>query len=441
MQKLGVVRKFAIIFGFMLCIGAAFVAMNVMTSCDASAQCTCGGQCTYTGSPSLALTAIEAEPTQTGIAFATAWLTGYFALAMTTGFMLTVEQKIIEVTNNQVDWWDTFWYYNLRPAMMNQTDQLVTMDQDQNLQVGKFSDAQNMNRTNRDLQFQEIQSHRELRPGENVCQAATVSGGLTRAYTFRRAYGAAAPAERGARTGNTVGTAAAQGPGPDQKERWANYVSKYCDPNENAGSPGCTTAGSQVGRDIDVTGEIFAKETINLKDPDTKQAIDDLITNIAEPSAHDPVSAASIKSESEQGRESMLGAESYRAKRQVVYDALYQVVARRAPGSGTPQAMLGPMREAAGVSNAEISANPSHNEIMEVMMSERFRNGEYSMQQVDEPANNAREMVIQQAFQAMQLSDELDLLDHYSLLLAADISENIDVSKARVNDTSDRPLQ
>ncbi len=440
MQKLGIVRKFVIIFGFLACLAAGFVAMNVMTSCDATAQCTCGNQCTYLGSPSIALGIIEASPTQTGIAFATLWLTGYFALAMTTGFMAAVDTKILEVTNNQVDWWDTFWYYNLRPAMMDWTDQMVTMDQDQNLQLGKFADAQNVNRTNRDIQFNEIQSHRELRPGENVCQAATISGGLTRAYTFRRAYGASAPAERAPRSGNAVGTAAAQGPAADQKERWDDYVSNYCDPTENAGASGCTTPGGQKNRDVDVTGEIFAKETIDLKDATTKKVVDDIITNIAEPTVRQPIPEQAITSNSSQAHEAVLSAESYRAKRQVIYDALYSIVARRAPGSAMKE-FLEPMRQAAGVSNANISANPSHNEIMQVMMAERFRTGTYSVDQVDEPENNQREMVIQQAFQAMQMSDQIDLLDHYSLLVAADLSENVDISKQKDSEVNDRPLK
>lgn len=442
MQKLGSIKKFLLLFGVLACFGLAFVSMNAVTSCDATAQtCFCDNICTYTGGPSAALSQIEAEPTQTGIAFATLWLTGYFALAMTTGFMLSVEQKIIEVTNNQVGWWDTFWYYNLRPAMMDETDQLVTADQDQNMQLGKYQSAGDMTRTNRTLQIEEVQSHRELRPGENICQAATVSGGMTRAYTFRRAYGAAAPAERGRRGRNAKGTPSAQGPGADQKDRWNNYVAKYCDPTENAGAAGCSgTGGSQKGRDVDVAGEVFSKDTIDLKDPATKQAIDDLITNIAEPTVAEPIPDSALASNSSQAHEALLSAQSYHSKRQVVYDALYSVVARRAPGAGTKE-FIGPMREAAGVATTAISDNPSHNEIMQVMMAERFRTGNYSADQVDEPDNNAREMVVQQAFQAMQLSDELDLLDKFGLVLAADISDNVDASKSRVEDTTDRPLK
>ena len=440
MQKLGFIKKFILVFGLLACLGAAFVSMNVMTSCDAGAQCTCGNQCTYIGAPTLALTQIEAEPTQTGIAFATLWLTGYFALAMTTGFMLSVEQKIIEVTNNQVAWWDTFWYYNLRPAMMDQTDQLVTMDQDQNMQLGKFQSGSDMSRTDRTLQVQEVQSHRELRPGENICQAATVSGGMTRAYTFSRAYGSAAPAERGRRGRHVKGTPAAQGPGADQKDRWDTYVSKYCDPNENAGASGCSAAGAQVGRDIDVSGEVFSKDTIDLKNPATKAAIDDMITNIAEPTVSEPIPEQAIASNSSQGHEAMLQAQSYNAKRQVVFDALYHVVSRRAPGAANKE-FIAPMREAAGVATTTLSENPSHFEIMDVMMAERFRTGNYSVSQVDEPENNTREMVVQQAFQAMQLSDQLDLLDKLSLVLAADIADNVSMSKSRVEDTTETPLQ
>ena len=56
-------------------------------------------------------------------------------------------------------------------------------------------------------------------------------------------------------------------------------------------------------------------------------------------------------------------------------------------------------------------------------MTQRFRSGKYSLRQIDEPENNQREQVIEQALQLIQMSDELDLMDHYSLLLASQVSE------------------
>lgn len=87
------------------------------------------------------------------------------------------------------------------------------------------------------------------------------------------------------------------------------------------------------------------------------------------------------------------------------------------------------MRKAAGIKDGLISDNPSHNEIMQAMMSERFRTGKYASGQVDEPENNQREMIIQTAFQLMQMSDQLDLMDRYSLMLAGQVGDQIKRSK------------
>jgi hypothetical protein len=90
---------------------------------------------------------------------------------------------------------------------------------------------------------------------------------------------------------------------------------------------------------------------------------------------------------------------------------------------------LRPIREASGMDTSYISNNPSHHEVLKVMTSERFRTGQLSIEQIDEPENNAREMVIQQAFQAMMMADQLDLLDRYGLVLAAQVGPQVKDAK------------
>lgn len=438
MQKLGVVKKFIAIFGIIACLGLAFMSYNVVTSCEAQAQCSCGTQCTYIGAPTAALFQVFGTPITSGIIFATGWLTGYWVFAMEVGFALSVGEKIWEVSQNQIAWWDTFWYYNLRPAMMDMTDQLSTMDKHQDLQLAKFADVQNMNRTALSAMKQDLASHRELRPGENVCQAGSVAGGMGRAAAFSRAYEAAVSGAKATETGNAVGTPGAQGNAQRQRAVWADYVAEYCDPTENAGASGCAAAGPNAGRDIDVAGEVFEKDTIDLKDPDTNKIVNDLLRNIAEPRVRNPLPAGAANNGGAVGQEQFLKGESYKAKRNAVHGALHFVVARRAPGTAMKE-FLDPMRTAAGVDAAYLSPNPSRNEVMQVMMSERFGTGTYSVDQVDNPQNNAREMVIQQAFQAIHWQDQLDLLDRFSLLLAAELSESVRGAKSLQPKAEEKP--
>lgn len=428
-------KKFMLVLGVCAFVAAGYMTFSVQTSCTAAAQ----GSCALCGEP--CTSAVGGMATQLGIiggwsltniglAFAT--VTTNFTLAMT-AFELAIAAKIFEVEQNIVKWWDEFWFYNLRPAMQAMTIQLNVSDADQSRVMGSFGDAMDLNRTNLALMQSEIESHRALRPSENECVAATVSGGMAHAAAIRKAYNSAAPVEALSRSNNETGSTGAGGTGEDVAARWATYVDRYCDPTVNAGSAGCTTAGTFAGRDIDIAGEIFSKDTIDVRDADTKQIVDDMVMNLAEPFVPNPVTAE-ITTTAE-GREYVMDLNAYKTKRQVIYDALYHIVSRRVPGGSAMGEFIRPMREmtptagTSGLDGSYLSDSPSHNEIMEVMMSERFRTGTYGTEQVSDPEANGREAVIQQAFMAISMSDTLDLMDKYSLLLAAEIGEQTKLSK------------
>ena len=59
------------------------------------------------------------------------------------------------------------------------------------------------------------------------------------------------------------------------------------------------------------------------------------------------------------------------------------------------------------------------------MITQRFQSGKYALGQIDEPENNQREQVINQALQLIQMSDQMDLMDHWSVLLAAQVGGEI----------------
>lgn len=432
MIKSGRLKSFLAVVAFLCFIVAGFLTVNVMTSCRSQAQCVCGMVCI--GMPGGLGDAMNLEINGAvlipDIAIVVTTLSVHMQLALT-GFQEAIDEKIFEVTQNIDNWIDTFWWYNLRPAMQAQTRQLNTFDSFKDENEGGYADAADANRVDSEYTRRGIDSHREQRPSQQVCVAGTISGGMTRTAVFRRAYETAAAGERHTRTSNDTSVAPSNtSTAADQKSRWQNYMTTYCNKDANAGFAGCTSNGTAVDRDISVTDEIFAKDTIDLKTPATQKAVDDILINIAEPQIVDPVPPQAVNSS--EGEEALLEGQAYKAKREVVYDALYYIVSRRAPGStgpsGTPS-FLQDLRAAAGVDASYFSQDPSHNEIMEVMMSERFRTGTYSIDQIDEPENNEREMVVQQAFQAMLLSDELDLLDRYGLVLAAQASGEIKEAK------------
>lgn len=431
------VKKLLAVLGVVAFMAAGYLSLNVATSCKSQAQCVCS-LCTYAaGGMSTAITLVNSMTTLPGIGIATARITAKFVEAML-AFDMAVAAKIAEVGKNINDWFDVFWLYNLRPAMQAMTVQINTADSDQSNLIGQFTDGFDANRTNMALMGVEIETHRAMRPSENVCVGATAVGGMTSAANFRRAYGTAAPRARLARSGARSGTPAANGPGADQRSRWEDYIANYCQADMNGGASGCAADAPLAGRDLDVTGEIFMKDTIDVRDANTRKVVDDLLTNIIEPVTMEPVPAQTLNGP--EGQETFLKGESYKARRQVLFDAVYHIVARRVPGSNMGT-YINPIREAAGIDPANFSDSPSHNEVMEVMMAERFRAGTIGVNQIDEPENNNRELVIQQAFQAMQMSDQIDLLDRYALILAARVGANVVEHKPFDNKMESRPVR
>lgn len=423
-----------LVLGVCAFVAAGYMTFSVQTSCTAQAQLCCAPEpCTSTaGGMSLQLTGVVTPWIVAAIATAYGTVTFNFTTAMV-AFEMAIAAKIYEVQQNITKWWDEFWFYNLRPAMQAMTVQLNVSDADQSRVLGSYGDALDMNRTNLALMESEIESHRATRATENECVAATVSGGMAHAAGIRRAYGAAAPVEALNRSNNAAGTTAERGTDADMGARWDTYVARYCDSTTNGGNAGCASSAAFAGRDIDVAGEIFSKDTIDVRDPDTKQIVDDMIANLAEPFVPNPVNPSLM--ESPEGREYMIDLNAYKTKRQAIYDALYHIVARRVPGGSAMGEFIRPMREltpsagTSGLDGSYLSDSPSHNEIMEVMMSERFRSGTYNMDQVTEPEANGREAVIQQAFMAIAMSDTLDLVDKYSFLLAAQLGDQLSTSK------------
>ncbi|HRI77744.1 MAG TPA: hypothetical protein PLX33_12255 [Alphaproteobacteria bacterium] len=434
MSLFGSIKKILAVVGITAFMAAGYLSLNVATSCKSQAQCVCS-LCTYAaGGMGTAINLVNTTTTLPGITIATTMITAKFTEAMI-AFDLAVAAKILEVGKNLNDWFDTFWLYNLRPAMQAMTVQLNTADADQSNIIGQYSDSMDANRTNMALMGTEIEEHRAMRPSETVCVGATTAGGMARAANIRRAYATSAPRERLNRSGARQGTAAANGPGADQGERWQDYVANYCDPTVNGGAAGCTAAGPMAGRDLDVTGEIFEKDTIDVRDANTRKVVDDLLTNIVEPVTMAPVPVEMLSGA--EGQELFLEGEAYKTRRQVLFDAVYYIVARRVPGSDMAE-FIEPIRTAAGLTNS--SDNPSHNEVMDALMVDRYRSGQNTTNQVDEPENNARELVMQQALQAMQMSDQIDLLDRYALIIAARVGKSVNEHSKIEDKINDKPV-
>lgn len=414
-------KRFLVGLAFVVLFATGYVTTSAVTSCQAEAQVCCNTPCiaiaTGTGPAIAALDGVLIAP---GILWAIASV-GIYYVSDLLQFALKVFEEIGVVISDWVDWWDTFWYYDLNPALQDMGRELTVMDAAQARALGGFKDMMALNRALIARSEFSIDAHMSQRPAENVCVAGSLSGGMNQARVVAAAYGSAAAYEKLNRGTNAKGTVAAAGAAADMGARYKNYCSRYSDPRDNAGMTNCPAAGAFPGADLDVPGEIFQKQTIDLKSGDTKKTVDDIIDNIAEPFVRNPLPADTYSDA--KGQQNVLEQERMRAQRQAIYGALYHVVARRAPGSGL-DAQVSEIHQAAGVT-PETTASPSKNEVMNALAIEKTQTGDFSVRQIDEPENNAREATIQAGIRTRQLADMLDLVDRYSLIVAGQVGNEI----------------
>ncbi len=464
-----IIKRTVIAVGMVAFVVTGYLTVSVSTSCTAeAASCTCSGPCILPGSISAAFIAVATNAT-TNIASVVAAYTVDFNVKIQS-LESAAKARIKSTQGNLVALYDTLWFYNMKPAMQAMTQQINARDAGQTQMLAAFQDAMAVNRQNLKLMEKQLQSHREQRPSEQACVAATATGGMTSALTVTRAYATAASKEALPRSMNSIlsksfssmdadrladehglirpayaatpSAPASLGAAADLADRWTHYIENYCDHRANAKNAGCSSSAPYRNKDLDVTGQIFSKSTIDMSatgpkgTPLNKMFADDIVTNLAEPFVTDNIPPAVLKTGP--GQEEMLARQSYRSQRQTVYDMIYDSVARRVPSSngGTSATFINELRRAAGVDATQLSSNPSYEEVMQVMMSERFHTGSLSVDQVDDPNNNAREMVIQQAMQAMELNDILNRIDKYSTFLAAQTGN--DVVKTRKPPTNSK---
>lgn len=412
------IKQFLAIFGLLALFVTGYTATSVVTSCEAEAQVCCNTMCISPyGGVAASLGTIFAAVIVPDMSYMAIFaLPAYYAQA-TLSFSVKVVNEIGKVTSHWDNWWDTFWNYNFSPALRDMTKQLATLNADQARAIGSFNDMMDRQRSFVEKQHQQIVSRREQAPSGSVCAQGTATGGMVRAAAFSRAYNTVAPVEAGDRSRLKAGTPAAAGTAADASARFQNYCSRYAMVGENGGASGCVANGAFPLADLDVTGQVFEKETVPITDGNTHTTIADLVTNIAEPVVLNPLPKSTLNTAL--GVQRYQEYQSYKAQRQVVYDMLYFVPAQRIEGSGTSTAIK-EMRTAAGLPTG--SNNPSMEEVLKTIAVDQYRTGRNSVDMVGDPENAKRQLAMQEGAKLMIMSRLLDLTDREAMGVAGSVS-------------------
>lgn len=341
---------------------------------------------------------------------------------------------------DMIDWWDTMWWYNLRPAMQAMTRQLNTATSQQAEDFQSGMDAFQEDETNLEDMHTDNKNHQAVRVSENACVAATASGGFGRVTNYARAMRQALQDDMAATAQNRVhqsGTSGATRPSAagmaaKLKQDAQVFESTFCNPQDNGGhnAQGCAAPNDKYGNsyadaDVQVTKNLFNKLTMQVDDPadganETKVAEAVLNNEMGDPTG-DPIPANAMASP--QGHELWLNRRSYLARYAAIRTVPQLIEGWRMPGS-----KLGPwikeIEQDAGVpaGQGEMSDNPSYKEIVHAISIDRFNSGKYANQMIADDGEVEMEKLTISTFYLMQLRDYYELLEREALTLAVQVS-------------------
>lgn len=371
---------------------------------------------------------------------------------MMASFLTTINQAEI----NLIDWWDTFWFYNLHPALQDVMKQISVNYADQVRFLQSGQDAALATEGKRVQDRSELDAARAYAPDETLATMATLVGGQLRANAIGRAMQRALVREGAQQATGTTGTAAAGGPAEAQRERYERYKRTFCDPNSYAGKNNCSeqNGSSPQYRNIDtqINKQVFARLTIDLQGsaakpaqtasaenpalsgsaqaavsgptllldgPDTipVETIPEMRENLLGTPVMEPLSGECLKGACQ---ESFLKRRSYIARYNLIGGPFDLAVGRRMPGSQMGQ-WVKEVRMGAGVTEAKISPNPSSLEIMHTLTRDVTGPG-FAMKQVtDQPSLKKKNLSLNILYLQQQW-EQYEQLQKNNIVLAAKIA-------------------
>lgn len=241
-------------------------------------------------------------------------------------------------------------------AMKDQIKQLNAGQIDQTQQLAEALGASGLNEVARREQQSENEAKQDLIVSDEACRFDTTARYMGRSMQLGKAVAGGFAGRMNQIGNNKRGTPAANGNAGMQRTRWDNYVNILCDPTQNSGTVPCT-ATTHANEHITPSKTVFAKETINVDDPETLIAVRELIYNISgyrtpDVMAPDAQSSAKGKEKRQTRRENM-------AQMDAVGALLWSVIGERAIGENAPE--IQQLRVRAGSGDA--SPRPSEREI------------------------------------------------------------------------------
>lgn len=257
-------------------------------------------------------------------------------------------------------------------ALKLMTQQMSASMKDETRQISTAMDAQQMTRTARRLQKQELEARIEIAPSDESCRFDTAALALRDTANISKAMSNALVTDFNRLGNNTQGTPAARGPAAVTKQRFNTHAGTFCDPAANGGRAGCDMAAlnnlsnpeKYKNANITPSKTLFGRYTLDMKDTTIGTAVNDLIFNITgykipENIPDDVINKSEGKDQRRVNRE-------YLAQMDTIVGLPGMIVAERAPGASAPD--IKALRVKMGDPNAD--DNPSEREIRQAKIEE-----------------------------------------------------------------------
>lgn len=337
---------------------------------------------------------------------------------------------------------DTLFAQIMLPAYQLMTKQLTTVAYQQSMLKGQMMDAQSQMETQREFQNLQAEAHRDYMPSQSFCSFGTNVRSMAESENISDFTAIALSQASLARQLGNQNVGAAESRDEDKESRWQQFVTTYCNPNDNnfvGGSTGLVLACGAGGpperrnRDINYTALIEEPRTLDIffEDPGPPSPDkEDVLAMSRNLFGHDVLSRQLTDSRlvTEANQYLYMALRSVAAKRSVAEYSFNSIVGLKAAGSlgGTPEYLRAIYAEL-GMSEADINemlgTNPSYYAQLEALAKKTYQSDTFFANLYDKPANVARtiagmkaiELMLDRAIYESQLRQEMAL----SVLLVA----------------------
>jgi len=339
-----------------------------------------------------------------------------------------IKKRLMEFRKNTINWFSDWVVNRLQPAMKDMMQQFSVNYMEQVMIISKVIDAKQIIEHYQNADEMRISSQQRYEPSVSAGMLDTFGPSLTKGYQASKAVSRSLMRSQMDSYSNTKGSLSAGGKVATFGTVWDDYKNYFCDSSKgDIGCDGVTPDPEIAGRNRDIGSVLWGQaQTLDISDKKNRLILDYAARFIAYPDVSEvivPGTDITLPM-----KEEMLKRRAAKARNNVAYFALTQMLGERVSGAGSAASTyINEVREAADVNPDKIAPNPSYREISETLNRDRFYMPDYF---VSLASNNIPQLMREQVAigaNRLQLMDDMYRRQEELLLIeAADYSRDMD---------------